>query len=88
MADARTQGVRTVTGAASACLRTGLEAIRHAEAMRDPARAAEFREQMVRVVQSGRITEWAAAMPTSQLEGFCELLAMEREGRYRQEAFR
>ena len=75
---------KSMSDAVGKCAQVGLQAFRHAEAMKDPARVAEFQDRVRDMIESERAAELVQSMDPSQLEGFAMMIRLEQEARVRQ----
>ncbi len=70
------------------CTILGLQVLKHADAMKDPAKNAEFIAKMERMIKTENYSQFTEALDTTQLEGFIMLLKLEKEKRYEQGVLR
>ena len=64
------------------CTEVGLEAIKYREMMNDPVKAAEFAAKMQEAIKEEKVERWAETLTREQLDGFIQLMKMEKEKRY------
>lgn len=66
----------------------GMKVLNYQDMMKKPDQSAEFQQKMKEIMTDVKSKEWAATLTSQELEGFLLCLQLEKEGRYKVEAFR
>jgi len=74
---------RNMSDAIRETSKVGARILNYQDAMADPARAEEMRKKMNEILRQDQIMGWAETLDDGQIEGFIQLLQLEKDRRYK-----